>query len=100
MKRLFFVFIDVVIAGNDIDRCDAVTVFQSLEDDALAGSCLLAGDLAGLCLDGDALFGYTDEFIIVISGYESDDFGHRVRFFPGDGMRRTCFSSHCRQRKS
>lgn len=70
MKRLFFVFIDVVIAGNDIDRCDAVTVFQSLEDDALAGSCLLAGDLAGLCLDGDALFGYTDEFIIVISGYE------------------------------
>lgn len=74
MKRLFFVFIDVVIAGNDIDRCDAVTVFQSLEDDALAGSCLLAGDLAGLCLDGDALFGYTDEFIIVISGYESDDF--------------------------
>ena len=74
MKRLFFVFIDVVIAGNDIDRCDAVAVFQSLEDDALAGSCLLAGDLAGLCLDGDALFGYTDEFIIVISGYESDDF--------------------------
>ncbi len=74
MKRLFFVFIDVVIAGNDIDRCDAVAVFQSLEDDALAGSCLLAGDLDWPLLDGDALFGYTDEFIIVISGYESDYF--------------------------
>ena len=52
---LLFVFL-FFVSGEYVDGSNAVTVLQSLENDALACLGLLAGDLAGLCLDGDALF--------------------------------------------
>ena len=44
---LFFLFV-FRIAGKNVDGCDAVALFQSLEDDALSCLGFFAGNLAGL----------------------------------------------------